>query len=695
MVRALVCLVAASGILVLPIAAHAADPVTRTVCAGPPACDFTSIQAAIDASLDLDVVSVQPGRYDERVVVDKKVTVRGPGYGFDARVDSSASSNAFTIAGDGTGPSLTITNQGEVSGAVVIGGVGDDIPGVAFATPTIPLPDPTTSLVLSGKLTNSLVVDNTFGVRIDADARAWIGTSRITGNDAAGTGSGVGVRIDGSGSTTYMSEAVVDAQPVAGVRSSNVAPSTLVNVVGTTFSDSPVALDVANAARAALSSNNFELPASGIGIRIGTGALDTEIEQSTFTGGGRAGAVGVEFVGTGARTREVVNVSRFDHVATAIRVASTEAPSSGTSWFGNLFLDEDATAPVLVEVARATGSFANYVACPQAECPAVRGTGAGAAVASDARPAMWFTDHYGKEVHIDHAYANDHAFLFVGLVLPDGTIVDNGYDSARPTYGLEATITGAPSVEQHGPFRVGSSDWFETGLPGERMTFAGTLLGRPFASPSLRLVGESPSPTTRPAISGARTVGSDAVCEPGTWPEEPTSVTYRWERGLYGSGTWLGDGRTHRITRADLRDGGLTCTVDLTFANYDPGYSNAKATVRRVPLVLRLRSLGQRWRVTRCGATLRMACRVTRRAGIRFALDSNSRARTTATIGLQRRVRSRWVPWVKGSIPQPSRSGWVIPSRLARAGTYRLRLTVRAHDIYTGGSSRWVYWRIR
>src|SRR5215468_1148618 len=46
-----------------------ANAATRTVCAEPGVCDYTTIQAAVNAASADDVIKVQAGSYNENVVI--------------------------------------------------------------------------------------------------------------------------------------------------------------------------------------------------------------------------------------------------------------------------------------------------------------------------------------------------------------------------------------------------------------------------------------------------------------------------------------------------------------------------------------------------------------------------------------------------------------------------------------------------
>ncbi|HYE79488.1 MAG TPA: right-handed parallel beta-helix repeat-containing protein, partial [bacterium] len=67
-------LLAVAALLLFP----AARAATITVCpAGPPTCDYSSIQAAINAASDGDVIAVGAGTYNESLRIDKELTIDG------------------------------------------------------------------------------------------------------------------------------------------------------------------------------------------------------------------------------------------------------------------------------------------------------------------------------------------------------------------------------------------------------------------------------------------------------------------------------------------------------------------------------------------------------------------------------------------------------------------------------------------
>ncbi|MBK9050509.1 MAG: DUF11 domain-containing protein [Chloroflexi bacterium] len=91
--------------LTAPLAA--APQTTHTVCpAGPPACDFATIQEGLDAAAAHDTVLVSPGTYSESLTLKSQITL------------TSTSGPASTIIHAGTGPIVQATN---VTGTVFSG----------------------------------------------------------------------------------------------------------------------------------------------------------------------------------------------------------------------------------------------------------------------------------------------------------------------------------------------------------------------------------------------------------------------------------------------------------------------------------------------------------------------------------------------------------------------------------------------
>lgn len=88
------------------------EEAVSTVCLS--GCYYSSIQAAIDAAKDGDVVEVESGTYNENLVVDKAITLKGVDTGEGAAVvNAQGSGSAVILETDGiTLEGLYITNAG-------------------------------------------------------------------------------------------------------------------------------------------------------------------------------------------------------------------------------------------------------------------------------------------------------------------------------------------------------------------------------------------------------------------------------------------------------------------------------------------------------------------------------------------------------------------------------------------------------
>ena len=72
----------------------------------------------------------------------------------------------------------------------------------------------------------------------------------------------------------------------------------------------------------------------------------------------------------------------------------------------------------------------------------------------------------------------------------------------------------------------------------------------------------APANTARPTISGTPLVGRRLSCAPGRWANNPTSLTYRWNRG--GTAIIGATSRTYTLVAAD---GARTLTCTVTASN--------------------------------------------------------------------------------------------------------------------------------
>jgi hypothetical protein len=96
-----------------PLFTQTAFAATVTVCpAGPPTCDYSTIQAAINGVSGGDTINVEPGTYNENLTVNKPLTLNGVKAGIAATDPSRASAAAVSGA--------SAIGESEIVGALTI-----------------------------------------------------------------------------------------------------------------------------------------------------------------------------------------------------------------------------------------------------------------------------------------------------------------------------------------------------------------------------------------------------------------------------------------------------------------------------------------------------------------------------------------------------------------------------------------------
>jgi N-acyl-D-amino-acid deacylase len=182
-------------------------PATMTVC--PSGCKFATIQAAIDAAGEGDVIEIQPGTYRENVMIfeAKSLTLRGAHDGTESVTIDGSLSVTDRRPGLLVQSSEAIVIQGL---QIVLSDTGIWVVGSSTTISQVEVRENAFGMVLTGAaevtIEESTVNENTDrGLGIFEEAQVVVVKSTITENGATG-----GISVSGNASLTLDESAVVE-----------------------------------------------------------------------------------------------------------------------------------------------------------------------------------------------------------------------------------------------------------------------------------------------------------------------------------------------------------------------------------------------------------------------------------------------------------------------------------------------------
>ncbi len=205
----------------LSVPAGAAPAAERRVCpAGPPACDYASLQAAVDAAANGDVIKVAQGAYtgvsvragvSQTVYISKTVTIRG-GYTAANWAVADPAANPTTLDAQGRGRVVVISDASGVTltGLNLTGGDATGLGGGPLAgarrAPSVTLSHNQIYSNSARTVIGDYRTGYGGGVYLDLcdDARLEGNTVRNNGANRAWTGNGGGLYLNRSAHLTLV-----------------------------------------------------------------------------------------------------------------------------------------------------------------------------------------------------------------------------------------------------------------------------------------------------------------------------------------------------------------------------------------------------------------------------------------------------------------------------------------------------------
>lgn len=254
------------------------------------AADYTSIQAAVTAAPAGATISVCPGLYNETVIVDKTLTLRGAGGAPQSRSGDPAREAVVT----GTGL-WTFELQAD---SVVLSGF--TVRGLANG------PGIYTSPAFSGYLiSGNLIEDNVFGLYLNSSGtkESVVRDNVFRANNRSGSASGDGIYSDQGLHNVTIERNVFTGHESAAMVFAGTGQSDLRIRHNRLVDDNSIV--VFNASDVEIS-DNASLRPEGTGILIGGGVNGATVAHNRIDEGDFRGIRVADFLGTGPNTAVVI-----------------------------------------------------------------------------------------------------------------------------------------------------------------------------------------------------------------------------------------------------------------------------------------------------------------------------------------------------------------------------------------------------
>ncbi|MCW2955645.1 MAG: hypothetical protein JWO69_514 [Thermoleophilia bacterium] len=652
-------------VLSTPLAAAAsAHAATHTVCSQGPGggCGHGTIQSAVDASSSGDTVVVSAGTFSERVVVAKRVTIRGAQAGVSGRERTGTNK---TIVSAWQATTFTLSHGAVLDGVDVRVADGFTYVGI--------------DVVGAATIRNvAMIAENGFRVRAPG-AIVNIERTVIDGQIYPYWGGGSGIDVEVSG-TELVVDDVLLVRHDHGIYAHQSGVGGGVTVRSSTFTGNLTGISGDRLRRLSVDGSHFSIPGSRAGIEMVDGG-ELSVTESRFTPlRNDKDEEGIRLRGAAWGTAQIVSNS-FDSIAVGVR-AMGEFEAESTRLRRNRFVPDptgDITGSILNESQATIDAKSNWFGCthPSGVCPAVRGSGATLVTTAPVlMPLLRPTAPIYRNIPNN-----------IPVVLAN---VDNSPLEGGPLPVLDAEVAVSNGFARMVHHATGDA-WlvWQPGATGA--SFADVTVNHVTARSLVEVMEAPVPPVMPPTVIGAAHPNETLHCMPGT-PASPTDPV-----GWMVDDVAVQEPAAHATfkVRSEHIGSRLSCSTAST--------RSAPRTVTKRPIVgAALTSVVGGRNQLRCGTTVAKPCIVrVRRTSPKVRANCPAAGLRASDLGalrfiVQRRVGARWMTRMAWTTRAQGRTCTAAAYSTAKVGGPGL-LRIRAHwmsAVIDGPPSQYLYVRI-